>query len=297
MPSKTSSAKPKPSIVFEFEAIGTHWSIELIERQMLPDGLAKAVRNRIDMFDKDYSRFRDDSLVAEMARAPGNYLLPEDAEPMLDLYRQLYEITDGAVTPLIGQTLVEAGYDAQYSLKPTKLHTPPTWNEALDYNFPNLRIKQPALLDVGAVGKGYLVDIVADVVESFGVTNFVVDAGGDMVVRGNAGMRVGLEHPDHIDQVIGGVTLQNHALCGSAGNRRTWDKYHHIIDPAKLSSPKHLKAVWVTATSAMLADGLTTALFFTKPSNLRKHFRFEYALVKSDNSLEHSQAFPAEFFR
>lgn len=296
MPSKTSSAKPKPNIAFEFEAIGTHWSIELIDRQVLPDGLTKAVRHRIDIFDKDYSRFRDDSLVAEMARTPGNYLLPEDAEPMFDLYRQLYEITGGAVTPLIGQTLVEAGYDAQYSLKPSKLHTPPSWDYALDYDFPNLQVKQPALLDVGALGKGYLIDIVAEVVESFGITNFVVDAGGDMVVRGEAGLRVGLEHPDHFDQAIGVATLQSEALCGSAGNRRTWDKYHHIIDPAKLSSPKHLKAVWVTAGSAMLADGLTTALFFTKPATLHKHFAFEYAIVKSDNSLEHSQAFPGEFF-
>ncbi len=296
MPSKKSNDKPKPSLSFSFEAIGTHWSIELIDRQELPEGLAEAVRNRIAIFDKDYSRFRDDSLVAEMSRTPGNYLLPEDAEPMFDLYRQLYILTDGAVTPLIGQTLVDAGYDAQYSLKPKALQTPPSWDEALDYTYPNLRMKQAALLDVGAVGKGYLIDIVADVVESFGITSFVVDAGGDMVIRGSNGIRVGLEHPDHTDQAIGVVTLHSQALCGSAGNRRTWAQYHHIIDPAKLSSPKHLKAVWVTAEIAMLADGLTTALFFAEPSVLRKHFMFEYAIIKSDGSLEHSQAFPGEFF-
>jgi thiamine biosynthesis lipoprotein len=296
VPSSKSSNKPKPSLTFEFEAIGTHWSIELIDRDTLPEGLTDAVRNRIAIFDKDYSRFRDDSLVSEMARMPGNYLLPDDAQPMFDLYQDLYTQTGEAVTPLIGQVLVEAGYDARYSLQPKHLHKPPTWEEALDYNFPNLRVKQPALLDVGAVGKGYLIDIVADVVASFGVKDFVVDAGGDMVIRGSQSVRVGLEHPDHTDEVIGVVTLGGQALCGSAGNRRKWANYHHIIDPSKLSSPDHLKAIWVTAESAMLADGLTTALFFMKPAALKKQYQFEYALVNSDNSLEHSLGFQAEFF-
>lgn len=296
MPSSKSSNKPKPSLNLEFEAIGTHWSIELINRQALPEGLTAAVRNRIAIFDKDYSRFRDDSLVAEMAQAPGNYMLPDDAEPMFDIYRNLYIQTDGAVTPLIGQTLVEAGYDAIYSFKPKPLHKPPTWDEALDYTFPNLRIKQPILLDVGAIGKGYLIDIVANIIESFGVDDFVVEAGGDMVMRGAETIRVGLEHPDKTDEVIGIVDLHQHALCGSAGNRRKWAQYNHIIDPGKLRSPDHLKAVWVTAESAMLADGLTTALYFAEPAALRKHYQFEYALIKSDNSLEYSQAFPAQFF-
>jgi thiamine biosynthesis lipoprotein len=296
VPSSKSSNKPRHSITFEFDAIGTHWSIELFDRDTLPDGLAVAIRQRIDIFDKDYSRFRDDSLVAEMAQAPGNYLLPEDAEPMFDMYRDLYTYTNGAVTPLIGQALVDAGYDAQYSFKPKTLSKPPTWDEALAYTYPNLRMKQPALLDVGALGKGYLIDIVADVVESFDVQNFVVDAGGDMVIRGANPIQVGLEHPDQLDEVIGIVTLKAQALCGSAGNRRKWAQYHHIIDPEKLSSPDHIKAVWVTAASAMIADGLTTALFFVGPDQLKEQYVFEYAIINSDNSLEYSQAFPGEFF-
>lgn len=296
MPSSKSSSKPKPSLTLEFEAIGTHWSIELINCSELPDGLASAIRKRIDVFDKDYSRFREDSLVSEMSRSAGNYLLPEDAEPMFNLYRDLFLQTNGAVTPLIGQTLVDAGYDASYSLKPKTLKKPPTWEAALSYHFPNMHMKQAALLDVGAIGKGYLVDIVADLIATYDVQNFVVDAGGDMIVRGESGIRVGLEHPDKPDEVIGVTNLTKQALCASAGNRRTWDSYHHIIDPLALRSPNHLKAVWVIANSTMLADGLTTALFFCKPNDLQKHYSFEYALVKSDNSLECSRNFPAEFF-
>ncbi len=296
MPSKRSNSKPKHSITFEFDAIGTHWSIELFDRDALPDGLAAAIRQRIDIFDKSYSRFRDDSLIAEMAHSPGNYLLPEDAKPMFDMYLDLYTQTNGDVTPLIGQTLVDAGYDAQYSFKPKVLNKPPTWDDALTYTFPNLRVKHPVLLDVGALGKGYLIDIVADVVESFNLQNFVVDAGGDMIIRGKNEIKVGLENPDNTDEAIGFVRLQTGALCGSAGNRRKWAQYHHIINPKKLSSPDHIKAVWVTAESTMIADGLTTALFFVTPDKLQKQYSFEYAIVNSDNSLVCSQAFPGEFF-
>lgn len=263
----------------------------------MPDGLVTAVRNRIADFDQNYSRFREDSLISEMSRAPGNYLLPDDAEPLFDIYRYLYIHTKGAVTPLIGQVLVDAGYDAQYSLKPKALRKPPTWDEALSYNYPNLKVRLPVLLDVGAAGKGYLVDIVADIVASFGVKAFVVDAGGDMVTRGDEIIQVGLEHPDQTDEAVGVVQLHNQALCGSAGNRRKWASFTHIIDPSSLKSPEHIKAVWVTANSTLVADAMTTALFFTDAKMLQRQHKFEYAIIKSDLSLESSQAFPAEFFK
>lgn len=296
MPSTKSKTKPKPSLELTFEAIGTQWFIELFGLDRMPDGLSEAIQQRIAVYDKNYSRFRDDSLVAEMSRTAGNYLLPDDAQPLFDLYRRLYDLTSGAVTPLIGQVMVEAGYDASYSLQPKQLHQPPAWDEVLDYQYPNVHLKQPALLDVGAAGKGYLVDIVAGILEEFGATAYCVDAGGDMVCHGPQSLRVGLEHPDQPDEVIGIVELENHALCGSAGNRRKWANFHHIIDPKSLHSPVHLKAVWVLAESALLADGLATALFFVAPAKLMKHYTFSYVLVRADNSLEHSQPFPAEFF-
>ena len=57
-----------------------------------------------------------------MARAAGQYHLPDDAKPMFDLYYKLYAATDGKCTPLIGQVLVDAGYDANYSLQVGTFH-------------------------------------------------------------------------------------------------------------------------------------------------------------------------------
>jgi len=283
-----------------FDAIGTAWTVDIytpVSAQTAAK-IEAAVHARIAEYDANYSRFRDDSLVAAMAHTAGTYRLPEDAQPLLDIYHELYMLTDGAMTPLIGQTLSDAGYDAQYSLQSKRLTAPPSWDAALDYVYPQLRIKQPVLLDVGAAGKGYLVDIVTELLAQHGVTSCCVDAGGDIMYRDAAArpMRVGLEHPDNDGQVIGVATIVNQSICGSAGNRRAWGEYHHIINPHLLASPRHIQALWVIADSALVADALTTALFFVPAKMLNTDYTFEYAIVHSDYSLERSAGFPGEFF-
>ncbi len=117
MPSTKSNNKLK-SKTFIFEAIGTKWTIDIRTPllQNEADLLFEKILTRIDEFDKNYSRFRSDSLVTEMSRVTGHYRLPNDAKKMLDLYEKLYSLTKGLMTPLIGKSLEEAGYDANYSL-------------------------------------------------------------------------------------------------------------------------------------------------------------------------------------
>jgi thiamine biosynthesis lipoprotein len=284
----------------QFEAIGTPWSIDIYEPVSDADwtALKQAIANRIEAFDHHYSRFRPDSLITRMAEQAGTYELPTNAEPLFDLYRQLYGLTNGTVTPLIGQTLSDAGYDAAYSLKPGNPTPPPAWDEVLEYNHPRLTLKTPALLDVGAAGKGYLVDLVSELLEGAGVSAYCVDAGGDLRYRHPSGqsLRVGLEHPADPSKAIGVAELQNASLCGSAPNRRAWAGYHHVLNPRTLDSPRHLAAVWVAAGSTLLADALTTALFFVDAERLAGYYEFEYAIVQADGSLSYSAAFPATFF-
>lgn len=293
-----SKAKPRHNYKFQFEAIGTTWSIDIYEPIAEAAELRRAIHTRIEEFDRAYSRFREDSLVTQMSKRAGNYKLPPDAKPLMDLYEHMYEITGGEVTPLIGQTLADAGYDAAYSLRPGRIQPPPAWEDALDYRFPELVVKQPVLLDFGAAGKGYLVDLVTALVEKWGIESFCVDAGGDMAYRRASGrpITVGLEHPDDPSQVIGTVKLCNQSLCGSAGNRRAWGDYHHILSPTSLASPTHVKAVWVIADLTLLADAMTTCLFFVPAEKLRSHYNFEYALVRSDSTHEASGNLPGAFF-
>ncbi len=281
-----------------FEAIGTTWKID-IRDNIAPEkekALLKVIMDCIDAFDKAYSRFRADSLVTEMSKKAGTYRLPDDALPMMTLYRELYEVTDGLVTPLIGQTIADAGYDATYSLKPKpSLGPAPRWDDVMEYVHPMLTLKTSALLDFGALGKGYLIDIVAGIIREHGVQNYTIDAGGDIAHRGDPALRVGLEDPQDFKKAVGVIDLKNASMAGSAGNRRVWDRFHHIINPKTVESPRHILGLWTVADTTLLADGLSTALFFVGPEKLRK-YTFDFAILFADRSAAVSKAFPGSFF-
>ena len=289
--------EPTPTASWEFEAIGTKWWIAVFEpiaKSQLHE-LQQAVRGRIATFDRAYSRFRPDSLVTAMSKQAGTYHFPPDGEKLFAFYRQLYDATDGAVTPLIGDVMAAAGYDADYSFRPGTLKKPPSWDEVLRVSGHTITTTQPVLLDFGAAGKGYLVDLVGDVLRAAGLQQFCVDAGGDMIAFGHDALRIGLEHPDNTSQIIGVANLRHGALCGSAGNRRVWQEYHHIMNPFTLRPARDIKAAWVTAADALTADGLTTALFFVSPGNLRQ-FQFEYVAIDAHNRVACSPHFAGTIF-
>lgn len=237
-------------------------------------------------------------MVATMAGKAGTYGLPSDAKKLFDTYKVFYDLTDGAMTPLAGQLLADAGYDSNYSFKPGALRSLPSWDEVLDYDFPVLKLAQPVKLDFGAAGKGYLVDIICELIKKSGVNAYCVDAGGDISYHNPSGqpMNIGLEHPEQPGQVIGVASIINQSICGSAGNRRAWEGFNHIIDPRNLKSPKHIKALWVSCKSTLLADALTTALYFVPAERLLKRYNFEYAILFEDFSLRHTPGFPATIF-
>lgn len=282
-----------------FEAIGTAWQIDI--DAPLSSAEAERLRGRImariEEFDKTYSRFRADSVVTAMSRDAGVFALPDDARPMLGLYCDLYEKTGGLFTPLVGDMLSDAGYDAEYSLRQKReLAAAPSWDEALEYRHPNITVKKPVLLDFGAAGKGYLVDLVAVVIEREGYFAYCIDAGGDILAKGMQSIRVGLEDPEDPARAVGVATLADRSICGSAGNRRAWGDFKHIINPKTLVSPRGVLAVWVVAATGMLADALATCLFFVPPLTLAGFYEFEYVLVRSDRSVEISAGFPGEVF-
>jgi FAD:protein FMN transferase len=278
-----------------FHGIGTAWEID--SPTPLDPGVLSAIEQRIAEYDRVYSRFRDDSLVARIAQQPGSYEFPPDAAPLFDLYRRLYEATDGAVTPLVGTALETLGYDRAYSLRPSGApRAVPPWNEAFAWDGSRLTALRPVTVDVGAAGKGYLVDLVAGLLRAHGVDEYVVDASGDMLHRGSGSLRVGLEHPLDPSKAIGVYELRNRALCASASNRRSWgDGLHHIIDAATGLPTRRVIATWVVADTALLADGLATALFFADEAQL-SDFDFQFARMLANGHVEHSAQFDGELF-
>ncbi len=283
----------------QFEALGAPW--QLTVRDLPPSQLPAvqaAVLDRLASFDQAYSRFRPDSLVSRIAKQAGTYTLPEDAAPLMDLYALLYALTDGAMTPLIGDTLSDLGYDASYSLteQPT-IRAPKGWDDVLDYAHPQLTVSQPVLLDFGAAGKGYAVDLVAAVLRTAGSWDFTVDASGDLWHESPSSLRVGLEDPAQPGFVIGEAQLSSGmSLCASSGSRRQWRGRTHLVDPATLDSPTEIVATWVTAPSALVADGVSTALFFVDPALLVGYLPFEYCILTADRLIRQSPGFPGKSY-
>jgi FAD:protein FMN transferase len=264
----------------------------------LSDSQRAALLERVERFDRDWSRFREDSLVTRISREAGHHRLPDDAGPLLDWYGELYEATGGRVSPLVGRTMESLGYDASYRLTPaSSLASVPAWVDAMAWDGEYLDTVRPVLLDVGAAGKGYLVDLLSALLSEQGVTTHVVDASGDLVAHGDTSEVVALEHPADPTKAIGVVPLADGALAGSASNRRTWgDGLHHVIDALTGLPTSSVIATWALAPDALHADGLATALFFDTAPNLTQSEGVSYVRMFANGRVEHSPTFPGELF-
>lgn len=101
------------------------------------------------------------------------------------------------------------------------------------------RIRLPRPVDLGGIGKGLALRWAAGIVERFGLRNFLLEAGGDLVTRGEPPdgepWRVGLEDPMGGAEPLAVLAVRDAALATSSIRRRSWIAggrlVHHLIDP------------------------------------------------------------------
>ncbi|WBU63915.1 FAD:protein FMN transferase [Paracoccus aerodenitrificans] len=123
---------------------------------------------------------------------------------------------------------------------------------------------------LSGIGKGYGVDRVAAAVESLGLTDYMIEIGGDLYTSGrNAqGMswRIGIETPDAVGRsVLKVVSASNMGMATSGDYRNYFEqdgvRYSHLIDPQNGRPITHRTAsASVMAENAMLADAWATAM-------------------------------------
>ncbi|HET9098492.1 MAG TPA: FAD:protein FMN transferase [Candidatus Saccharimonadales bacterium] len=299
MQSNKLSKKPRVK-EFSFVGIGTSWKVVIYDDMDIEafNLVKEKVKKRVEDFDQNYSRFKGNSLIGLIAKKAGTYPMPEDFNKLYSFYKKMYKITNGQVTPLIGQTIADLGYDANYSFKEKhQLNPVPEWEEVMDFDGSNLKVKRPVLLDFGAAGKGYLVDEVALVLNNLGVNAYCIDASGDILYENpKRQISIGLEDPVDPNLAIGVVEINSGSVCGSAINRRKWLNHNHIIEPISQKSVTDKVATWALAKSAMLADGLATSLFFVEPLVLKRHFSFEYVTLDKEHIADYSPYFNDKLF-
>ncbi len=287
-----------------FEAIGTRWDVDTVQ-PLAPEAEADVLA-QVDRFDRTWSRFRADSVVTAMAGSAGTWTDVGSAGPLLDLYDGLHRATAGSVTPLVGQALVDLGYDADYSLvQRAEPAVPDDWaalrsrGEVAVGPDGEVRTSRPLLLDVGAAGKGLLVDLVVGVLADHGVEEATVDGSGDLRHVGGRPIRVALEYPGDATRAVGVVEVADGwALCASAVNRRAWgDGLHHVVDGRTGHPTRDVVATWTLVDgSCMVADGLATAHFFADPQALLDLHPHHFVRIHADGRVLRSPDLPGELF-
>lgn len=80
-------------------------------------------------------------------------------------------------------------------------------------------------LDLGGIGKGYLIQLLAEFLVSNGVTTYRINGGGDILVSQDSLNIFGpviLLHPQDDTQSIGSVPTLHGAVASSGTQRRKW---------------------------------------------------------------------------
>lgn len=123
-------------------------------------------------------------------------------------------------------------------------------------------------LDVGAVAKGYAVEMAARSLEEKGIGGYVINAGGNVRtvgLRGDGSRWIaGIDDPDGGDY-LALLSLSGEALVTSGSYQRYYivdgKRYHHIIDPDTLMPAEGFSSVSIVCKSSADGDILSTALF------------------------------------
>ncbi len=142
----------------------------------------------------------------------------------------------------------------------------------IDEENSTVTITDPAMkLDVGAIAKGYAVEVVAGSLEEKGITGYVLNVGGNVRTVGSKGdgtpWTVGIENPDEdaAEPFFAYLSLSGESLVTSGSYQRYYTvagkRYHHIIHPDTLMPEDLYLSVSVVCKSSAEGDALSTALF------------------------------------
>lgn len=126
-------------------------------------------------------------------------------------------------------------------------------------------------LDVGSIGKGYAVQMVADYARELGYNNLVINVGGNVATVGtrvdNTNWKFGIQNPDleAENSILKTVSFSDKSLVTSGDYQRYYVvdgvEYCHIIDPDTLMPADYFKSVSIIMDHSGKADALSTALF------------------------------------
>ena len=203
---------------------------------------------------------------------------------MLLYAKEMYDLTDGRLNIAMGSVTAiwhdyrESGMDDPAAAELPSMDKLRAAAEHTDINClvidkenSTVTITDPDMrLDVGAIAKGYAVEMVAQTMEEKGITGYILNVGGNVRAVGEKpdgeGWTVGVENPsDEGDDYISYLSLAKESLVTSGSYQRYYlvdgKRYHHIIHPDTLMPAEGYLSVSVLTSHSGKGDGLSTALF------------------------------------
>ena len=205
-------------------------AISLDVRDEAEPAIADEVFTWFQRVDEIFSTWRPDSDVSRVARGE---LGLREASPelrcVLELCREVHQDSEGAFDVHVG---ADPRVEPREGLGP---------------------------IDPSGLVKGWALERAADILRGAGLTNFAINAGGDVLTRGEPSTgvrwRVGVRHPWQRSKV---AMLLEVSDAGIATSGR-YERGDHIIDPRTGRPATGLMAVTVIADDLALADGYATA--------------------------------------
>ena len=276
---------------FRGETMGTTYAVTVVgggldERRL--GGLRAAVEAVLEDVEAKMSHYRPDSDLSRFNRWRDTAPLAVAPE-LVGVVRESIAIsrTTGGAFDVTVAPLVDAwgfGAPGPVVAPPSESHLAALRREvgyahlALDETASTLGKRRPGVrIDLSAIAKGHGVDRAAHALAERGISDYLVEVGGEVRARGGtetgAPWRIGIERPrtgpSTVQRVI---ALRDGALATSGDYRNFYDlageRISHTIDPRTGRPVTHrLRSVSVVADRCARADGLATALEVLGPDD------------------------------
>lgn len=292
----TACGRPAPvrqTVTFGGPTMGTTWSVQVVTG---PEGLAtsrraeldRSIRTVLDRINRlmstwdptsELSRFNDSDQLGPFVVAPETFEVFQWAQ-------RLAHETDGAIDVTVGPLVTAWGFgpDGESQGPPTeealarRREAVGMQHLELDPHGKWVRKRQRDVrCDFSSLAPGYAADRIAATLGLYGLTDFLVDVGGEFVARGSNDngrpWHVGVEQPGDDDRWVARVIpLVDQALATSGDYRHyrevDGERLPHILDPRSGRPIRHrLSSVTVVDRMAVRADGLATAMMVLGPED------------------------------
>lgn len=257
---------------FNFQALGTHWWIEIwdqIEEHELKK-IAHALYDITANFEKKFSRFQTTSLIAQLNQNRELNTLDAEFIEIIKYGQSLFKRTDGIFNMLTGNVLEVRGYGTISTTEKQKLDEKPG-NPLKDIIFTNegVQLLRHSHLDIGGFGKGWLIDKLAKhMTQEFQCQGFLINGGGDIYAthQNKNPVEIFKEDPNNTQKITNSIHIKNQGFAGSSPHKRTWKNYNaegktQIYNHIVTTPSSHLNdGAHVVANSAVEADAFATTL-------------------------------------